>query len=297
MIGAKVKAVMAQAIAALALVSTPAFADEKVEQPVRDSLNMPESFTDIGKEIYGLHMDMLWICVIIGVLVFGAMLYSIIMHRKSRGVTPATFHHSTAVEIVWTIVPFVILIVMALPAAKLVMKMEDNGDAEMEIMITGYQWKWHYEYRGEGVDFYAKLDEASNKARQLGSGINPADVPNYLLNVQEGRELVLPTNTKVLLYITAADVIHAWWVPDLAVKQDAIPGIVNSMWVNINTPGTYRGVCAELCGRDHGFMPIVVKAVTKAQYKNWLANKKLPKNLNVAADRLLNSAATKEGSL
>lgn len=297
MIGAQVKALVAQAIAALALVSTSAFADEAkdVPQPVRDPLNMPEGVTTISGKIYNLHMDMLWICVVIGVLVFGAMFYSIIMHRKSRGVTPATFHHSTAVEIIWTFIPFVILIVMALPAAKLVMEMEDNSGSELTVKITGYQWKWHYEYPAEGIDFYAKLDDASNAARKLGSGIDVATVPYYLQNVQEGKELVLPTNTKVLLYITSEDVIHAWWVPQLALKQDAIPGITNSMWVNIKKPGVYRGVCAELCGRDHGYMPIVVKAVPMEEYKEWVKSRQ-PKAV-ATQTTTLNAPVVKEGSL
>lgn len=242
----------------------PAFADY--------ALNMPEGVTDTSREIYGLHMTILWICVIIGIVVYGAMFYSIVRHRKSRGVKAAQFHHSTALEIVWTIIPLVILVAMAIPATGVLVDMEDTSDAEMSVKITGYQWKWQYEYVGEGVSFYSSLDADSQEARRLGAEREPESVDNYLLNVDN--RLVLPTNTKVRLLITSNDVIHAWWVPDLGWKKDAIPGYVNATWTEIKEPGVYRGQCAELCGRDHAYMPIVVEAKTPEDFKAWLAEQK-----------------------
>ncbi len=233
--------------------------------------NMPVGVTEISREVHDLHMLIFYVCCAIGVVVFGAMIYSIIAHRKSVHPKPADFHESIKVEIAWTVVPFFILIAMAIPAAGTLIKMEDTSDADITIKITGYQWKWHYEYMGEGVDFFSNLDAKSNRARQLGSGINPADVPNYLLEVDE--PLVLPIGKKIRLLLTANDVIHAWWVPDLATKKDAVPGYINEMWTRIDEPGIYRGQCAELCGRDHGFMPIVVRAVQPAVYEQWLAER------------------------
>ena len=236
-----------------------------------DGWNLPVSVTAIGKDVYDLHMLAFWICVVICVLVFGVMFYSVYAHRKSKGAVAANFHESVKVEIAWTIVPFIILIGLAIPAAGTLIKMETIGETDLSVKVTGYQWKWHYEYLGKDVSFYSTLSEESNRARQLKSGIDVTKVPNYLVDVDN--ELVLPVGKKVRLLITGNDVIHAWWVPDLAVKKDAIPGFINEVWFNIETPGTYRGVCAELCGRDHGFMPIVVRAVPEAEFNAWVAEK------------------------
>ena len=235
-------------------------------------LNMPKGVSEISRGVYDLHMLIFWVCVGIAVVVFGAMFYSVVAHRKSVHPKPADFHESTLVEIIWTAVPFIILISMAIPAAAMLIKMEDTADAEMTVKVTGYQWKWEYEYVGEDVSFFSSLDEASNRARQRGSGIDPNTVPHYLVNVD--KPLVLPVDTKVRFLITANDVIHAWWVPEFAVKKDAIPGYVNEIWTKVDEVGTYRGVCAELCGRDHGFMPIVVEVVSKEDYAAWLSGQK-----------------------
>lgn len=242
--------------------------------------NIPMGVTEISREVHGLHMLIFWVCVAIAVVVFGAMFYSVFAHRRSVHPKPADFHESTTVEIIWTAIPFVILISMAIPAAGTLIKMDDSRNAEMTVKVTGYQWKWQYEYLGEDVKFFSTLAAESNRARQLGSGIDPNTVPNYLVDVDNA--LVLPEDTKVRFLITANDVIHAWWVPAFAVKKDAIPGYVNEIWTKVDEPGTYRGVCAELCGRDHGFMPIVVHVLPKDEYKAWLAKAKTG-DLQVAA--------------
>lgn len=236
------------------------------------ALNMPKGVTEISQEVYDLHMMVFYICCAIGAVVFGAMIYSIFAHRKSKGAKAANFHHSTLVEIVWTAIPFVILFAMALPAAKTLVKMENTRGAEMSIKITGYQWKWQYEYIDEGVSFYSTLSADSNVARQTGADVDLTQVDNYLLDVDNA--LVVPTGTKIRLLLTAADVIHAWWMPDFAVKKDAIPGYINETWMKIDKAGTYRGQCAELCGRDHGFMPVVVIAKEPEEYQKWLAAQK-----------------------
>lgn len=236
-------------------------------------LNLTRGVTEFSQEVYELHMVILWICVVIGVVVFGAMIYSMIKFRKSQGAVPATFTHSTKAEIIWTVIPILILLVMAYPATDALIKMEaPQAKPEMTVKITGFQWRWRYDYVGEDVGFISSLDEESNRVRQLGSSENPADVKDYLLNVD--RELVLPVDTQIRFLITADDVIHAWWVPELGWKRDAIPGFVNEAWTNIKEPGVYRGQCAELCGRDHGFMPVVVRAVSKEEYRAWLNEQK-----------------------
>lgn len=234
--------------------------------------NTPVGVTEISREVYGLHMAIYWVCVVIGLVVFGAMIYSIIFHRRSKHPKPADFHESTTVEIIWTTLPFLILIAVAVPAAATLIKMEDTRNADMSVKVTGYQWKWHYDYLGENVSYFSTLTAESNAARQLNSGVDVNAVPNYLVDVDN--PLVIPVGKKVRFLITSNDVIHAWWVPEIAVKKDAIPGYVNEVWTRIDQPGTYRGVCAELCGRDHGYMPIVVKAVTEDEYKAWLAQQK-----------------------
>ncbi len=236
------------------------------------TLNLMEGVTSISKDVYGLHMLVLWVCVFIGIIVFGAMFYSIYFHRKSRGYKAANFHESTKVEIIWTIIPTIILIVLAIPATKVMLEMDDVKDSEMTIKVTGWQWKWEYEYLDSGIRFFSSLDEASNKARQLNSGIDPRTVPNYLLEVD--KPLVVPINTKIRFLFTAADVIHSWWVPDLGWKKDTIPGFINEAWTSVEKAGTYRGQCTELCGKDHGFMPIVVIAMEKADYAAWVIEQK-----------------------
>ncbi len=234
-----------------------------------NQLNMSPGVTEVGQDIYSLHMIILGICTIIGIGVFGVMFYSIIYHRKSRGVTPATFHESTKVEIAWTIIPFFILIGMAVPATSTLLDIYDNDDADMDVLVTGYQWKWKYEYLnedGENVSFF------SNLRTSQGEIYNTADKgEHYLLEVDE--PLVLPANTKVRFLVTANDVIHSWWVPELAVKKDAIPGFINEAWTRTSVEGIYRGQCAELCGKDHGFMPIVVNVVSEEEYGQWLGEK------------------------
>lgn len=233
------------------------------------NINMPKSVTAVGQSIYGLHMIIFWICVVIGVIVFGVMFYSIYYHRKSRGVTPEQFHESTKVEIAWTVVPFIILIGMAVPATSTLLEVYDFEDAEMDILVTGYQWKWKYEYLnedGENVAFFSNLTTPQQEI------YNVADKnENYLLEVDE--PIVIPVNTKVRFLVTANDVIHAFWVPELAVKKDAIPGFINETSTTALEEGIYRGQCAELCGKDHGFMPIVVKVVSQEEYDEWFSEK------------------------
>tara|TARA_B100000945_G_C20302002_1_gene558524 strand:+ start:40 stop:846 length:807 start_codon:yes stop_codon:yes gene_type:complete len=235
-------------------------------------VNMPRGVTPTSEIAYDIHMLMFWVTVVIGVLVFGVMIYSIIYHRKSVGHQPAKFHESTKVEIVWTVIPFLILVACAIPATKALIMMEDTSDAGITLKVTGYQWMWEYEYLEDGVNFFSKIDNKSNNARRLNSGKDVNNVEHYLRNVDN--EVVLPTDTKVRLLLTASDVIHAWWVPELGGKKDAIPGYVNELWINIKEPGVYRGACAELCGKDHGFMPIVVRAVPKLEYDKWVSLKK-----------------------
>jgi len=234
------------------------------------TLNLMKGVTEQSNEIYDLHMLILWICVFIGIAVFGTMFYSIYHHRKSKGHEAAQFHESTKVEIIWTIIPTVILISMAIPATKTLLTLDDVENSEMTIKVTGWQWKWQYEYLDEEPSFFSTLDAASNEARQVGSGIDPTTVPNYLLDVD--KPLVVPIKTKIRFLFTAGDVLHSWWVPDLGWKKDTIPGFFTEAWTYIDKPGVYRGQCAELCGKDHGFMPIVVVALEKDEYDEWLDN-------------------------
>ncbi len=237
-----------------------------------DTIDMTTGVTEISRSVHSLHRTIFYICCIIGAGVFAVMFYSIFAHRKSRGAKPATFHESTTVEIIWTIVPFAILIGMAWPAAKVLIKMEDFSGSEMTVKITGYQWRWHYDYLDEDIQFYSQLDAAHNAARQRDSGVELEQFEHYLKEVDNA--LVLPVGKKIRFLHTAADVIHAWWVPALAVKKDAIPGFINENWAKIDEPGIYRGKCAELCGRDHGFMPVVVRALPQDEYDAWVADKK-----------------------
>jgi cytochrome c oxidase subunit II len=237
-------------------------------------LNMTRGVTDMSRKIYDLHMTIFWVCVAIGVLVFGAMIWSLVNFRKSRGAVPdVTLVHNTKVEFIWTVVPVFILVAMAVPAARTLVEIEDTSKTELTIKVTGFQWGWQYDYLDDGVSYFSHLDRNSNAARELLSGIDPNTVDHYLLNVD--LPFVVPADTKVRLLITGADVIHSWWVPAFGVKKDAIPGFVNEAWfkVDADKPGLYRGQCAELCGRDHGFMPIVVDVRSKAEFAAWLKAK------------------------
>jgi len=236
------------------------------------ALNMPKGVTDLSAETYGLHMMVFWWCVAIGLLVFGVMIISLVLHRKSRGAKAADFSHSMTAEIIWTAIPVVILLVMAVPAAETMVKLEDSRDPDISIVITAYQWKWHYKYQDEDIEFYSSLARPSLEARRKQSGIDPNAVDNYLLDVD--RPVVVPRGAKVRLLLTSNDVVHSWWVPDLAIKKDAVPGIVNEAWFKVNEAGTYRGQCAELCGKDHGYMPIVVEVVEPDAFQAWVDTRK-----------------------
>lgn len=245
----------------LAVVSTAALAAWE--------LNMPLGITSISRKTYSLHMTIFWVCVVIGVLVYGVLVYSLFAYRKSKGAIPATFTHSTKVEMIWTTIPFVILIVMAIPATQVLTQIYDSSESDLDIMVTGYQWRWQYRYltaTGEEVVFFSNLATPAEQIQNIA-----AKGENYLLEVDA--PMVVPVNKKVRLLLTSADVIHSWWVPDLAVKKDAVPGFVNESWFIAEQPGIYRGQCTELCGKDHGFMPIVVQVMAEADYNNWIADK------------------------
>lgn len=259
-----------RAAAAIALAaSAPARADWAV--------NMPQGVTPISRDVYDLHMFIFWVCVVIGIVVFGTIFWSIINHRKSQGRTAAQFHESTTVEIMWTIVPFIILVVMAVPSAAMLVRMEDSSNAELVVKVTGYQWMWHYEYMDEGVEFYSRLETPRTAV------LNQEEKrDDYLLAVDN--RLVLPVGRKIRFEHTSGDVIHSWWVPALSVKKDAIPGYVNTNWAQIDEPGVYRGKCAELCGRGHGFMPVVVEALPAEEFDAWLAQRQQAQANNGADD-------------
>jgi len=239
--------------------------------------NLPRGVTVLSRDIYQVHMMVLWVCIAIAVLVFGTMIYALVKFRHSQGAIPdTTMVHSTKVEIIWTIVPVLILIAMAVPAALSILKIEDTRNSDLSIRVTGYQWKWQYQYMdaATGISFFSTLSADSNFARQLHSGVDPKSVPHYLLSVDH--PLVIPSGVKVRLLLTSADVIHAWWVPDFGMKRDLIPGFINEMWIKVlpGKEGVYRGQCAALCGRDHGFMPIVVDVKTPADFKKWVEDQK-----------------------
>lgn len=231
------------------------------------NLDMTPGVTDVSKGAHNIHTMVMWICVCIGIIVFGAMIISIIKHRKSRGAVPAKFDDNLTVEIIWTVVPFIILGFMAVPATKVLLAMEDNSNSDMSIKVTGYQWKWHYDYLGEDISFFSNLstpiEAIQNKATKE---------DHYLLDVDN--RVVVPANKKVRLLFTSNDVIHSWWIPDFAIKQDAIPGYINESWFKTDKVGVYRGQCAELCGTNHGFMPIVVEVKSEEDYAAWVASKK-----------------------
>lgn len=239
--------------------------------------NLPLGVTSLSRDIYTLHMEIFWVCVAIAVVVFGVMIVALVKFRHSQGaVADTTLVHSTKVEIIWTIIPVVILVVMAIPAAKVILMMEDTRNSELSIRVTAYQWKWQYQYMdaAEGINFFSTLARDSNFARELHSGIDPYSVPNYLLEVDH--PLVIPSGTKVRLLLTSQDVIHAWWVPDFGAKRSAVPGFVNELWFRVDPgkEGIYRGQCTSLCGRDHGFMPIVVDVRTPDDFKKWVEAQK-----------------------
>ncbi|HEV2213036.1 MAG TPA: cytochrome c oxidase subunit II, partial [Gammaproteobacteria bacterium] len=230
--------------------------------------NLPEGVTPVSHDVYDLHMMVFYVCCGIAFFVFGAMIWAIVFYRKAAGAKASQFHESTTLEIAWTIVPVIILVAMAIPAAKVLVRMADTSDPDMSVKIVGYQWKWQYDYLQDGFSYFSMLAKDSDKASQLRSGIDPASVDNYLRDVDH--PFVVPTGEKIRLLITSDDVIHSWWMPDFGGKTDANPGFINEAWIKVETPGVYRGACAELCGRWHGFMPIVVVAKTPADYKAWV---------------------------
>ena len=234
-------------------------------------LNLQDPVTPIAREIYSLHNLIMIVCLIIFIVVFGFMFYSIFAHRKSKGYKPAQFSHSTSVEIVWTIIPFLILVGMAIPSTRVLLEMEDTTKSDLTIKITGYQWKWQYEYLDSGINFYSTLSTPRNQIDQYANEEKVELGEHYLLEVDN--HLVIPSDRKVRLLVTANDVIHAWWIPAFGAKKDAIPGYINEMWVKVDSgkEGRYRGQCAELCGKDHAFMPIVVDVVTPEQFDAWVA--------------------------
>lgn len=236
------------------------------------TLNMPRGVTDLSVETYNLHMMIFWWCVAIGVIVFGVMIISLFMHRKSKGAEAATFSHSTMAEVIWTTIPVVILMLIAIPVAETMIKLEDSRDPDISIVVTAYQWKWHYKYQDEDIAFYSSLARPSLEARRKQSGVDPGGIENYLREVD--RPLVIPRAAKVRLLLTSNDVVHSWYVPELAIKKDTIPGMVNEAWFIAKEVGTYRGQCAELCGKDHGYMPIVVEVVEPAAYQAWVDTRK-----------------------
>jgi cytochrome c oxidase subunit 2 len=258
-------------LAMAALLSAPATWAQSAD-PKEWQLNMGRGVTQTARMAYEAHMVALWVCVVIAALVFSVMGYAIFKFRKSKGAVAAQFSHNTTAEVLWTVIPVLVLIAMAWPATAKLIAMYDTRESEMTVKVTGYQWMWKYEYLGQGVEFTSRLARESDRIRQSGERPTAASQPHYLLDVDN--RLVLPVNTKIRFVITADDVIHAWWVPALGWKQDAIPGIVNEAWTNIEQPGVYRGQCAELCGKDHGFMPIVVEALPKAEFQRWLASRR-----------------------
>lgn len=240
--------------------------------------NLPVGVTDISRDVYELHMTIFYICCVIGLVVFAIMFWVIIHHRKSKGAVPAQFHESTKIEILWTAIPFVILIGMAVPATKTLIAMEDTTKADLTIKVTGSQWKWHYEYLDHDVSFYSVL---STPREQITNQDQKTET--YLLDVD--KPLIIPKGKKVRFLMTSDDVIHSWWVPEFAVKKDANPGFINEAWTKVNETGIYRGQCAELCGKDHGFMPVVVEVKEPAEFEQWLANAQLEKAQAAAAEK------------
>lgn len=227
-------------------------------------MNMYKGVTPVSKDIYDLHMIAIAICAVIGIVVFGVMFYSLFHHRKSKGYTPATFHVNTRLEIIWTIIPFLILIGLAIPATKVLIRQDDSSQSDVTIKIVGYQWKWQYQYLDQGISYFSNLSTPYNQIQN-----KAPKGPWYLLEVD--KPLVLPINKKIRFIVTSNDVVHSWWVPELGIKRDAIPGFMHEAWARIEKPGVYRGQCAELCGINHGFMPIVVEAVSEEDFAKWVS--------------------------
>lgn len=226
-------------------------------------MNMHKGVTPLSHDMYDLHMVAIAICAVIGIVVFGIMFYSLIYHRKSKGYTPATFHDNTRLEIIWTIIPFLILVGLAIPATKVLMRQDDSSDSDVTIKIVGYQWKWQYQYLDQGISYFSNLATPYAQIRN-----REPKGQWYLLEVD--KPLVVPVHKKIRFLVTSNDVIHSWWVPQLGVKRDAIPGFMHESWARIAKPGVYRGQCAELCGVNHGFMPIVVRAVSEEEFDQWV---------------------------
>ncbi|MDQ2971383.1 MAG: cytochrome c oxidase subunit II [Rhodanobacteraceae bacterium] len=277
----------ALAATAAMLASATAWAD-----PVPWQMNLEPGVTRESHEIYSLHMTVLWVCVAIGIVVFGAMIIAMVRFRKSRGAVAEQWSHSTRLEFMWTIVPVLILAGLAWPATRILMTQYNTTGTDMTIKVTGYQWKWRYDYVDyfgkpiAKVGYMSKLAANSNRIRQLGSGLNPYSISDhgfkdYLLDVD--RPLVIPAGVKVRFVVTAGDVIHGFWVPPFGIKKDAIPGLINDVWARVDQPGIYRGQCYVLCGQDHGFMPIVVDVVPKAQFESWLAAQEASAKVDEAA--------------
>lgn len=238
-------------------------------QPTESIWNMPKGVTPLSREIYDLHMAGYYVCVGIGVIVFGVLIYSLIKFRKSKGVKAAHFHEHLGIEILWTTIPFLILVALAIPATIVLKHIHNTDHSALTIKVIGYQWKWKYEYLDQGVSFYSSLSTPQEEING-----QKKKSPWFLLEVD--KPMVVPVNTKVKLLVTADDVIHAWWVPSLGVKQDAIPGFINENWIYITEPGVYRGQCGELCGLNHAFMPIVVEAVSQEEFNQWVKKQKHP---------------------
>lgn len=237
-------------------------------------MNLSPGVTTFSQGAYEIHQLVMWICVVIGILVFGVMTYSIINHRKSKGAVPATFDDNKTVEVIWTIIPFFILVAMAIPATKVLIDMEDVSNSEMSVKVTAYQWKWHYDYnvgeKAEEISFFSNITTPDSLSPKTSDNVVKDDL--YLMDVDN--RMVVPANTKVRLLFTSNDVIHAWWVQAFGVKKDAIPGYINESWINVPEPGIYRGKCAELCGTNHGFMPVVVEVLSKEDYATWIDSQK-----------------------
>ena len=250
-------------------------------------LNLHKGVTPVAHEIYHLHMIVLWVCVAIGVIVFGIMLFAMIFHRKSKGHKASEFHESVFVEILWTVVPFLILFGLAIPATKVLINMYNTDDSAITVKVTGYQWKWGYDYINEGISFISNLktdqDEVYNKTVKN---------DHYLLDVDN--ELVLPVGKKIRFLTTSNDVIHSFYIPEFGLKKDAIPGFINETWAIIEKPGIYRGQCAELCGANHGYMPVVVRAVSPEAYAKWVQEKTQVKQPQVQTSETNNNAPSEE---
>ncbi len=257
-IGKKIKLTLVTLLASL--MSQAALADIQY--------NLTKGVTETSQEVYDLHMIVTWVCVVIGVVVFGIMFLSMFLHSKSRNPVPAKFSHSTLMEIIWTTIPFVILISLAVPATKTLISIEDNSKSDIDILITGYQWKWEYKYLEEDISFFSNLSTPSEQI----NGEAPKG-EHYLLEVD--KPLVIPVGKKIRFLVTSKDVIHSWFVPAFSVKQDGVPGFINEAWTRVDKPGIYRGQCTELCGKDHGFMPVVVEVKSAEDYASWIAEQKV----------------------